>query len=70
MQFASIVHGLMRSRISDPHGSGQFWADRDRGTRHHKGLDIVASPGEAVLSPVDGNVVRELSLRAFHGRRD
>lgn len=32
--------------------------DRDDGTRYHKGVDIVASQGSVVVSPVDGRVVK------------
>jgi hypothetical protein len=68
MQFANIVHGLMRSRVKDDCGSGQFWASRDHHSRNHHGLDIVASPGETVLSPIDGNLVREaIPYRPFTG---
>jgi murein DD-endopeptidase MepM/ murein hydrolase activator NlpD len=59
MRFASIVHGSMHSRTSDPYGSGQFAAPRDHHSRQHKGLDIAADPGEAVLSPIEGDLVRE-----------
>ena len=59
MRFASIVYGSMHSRTSDPYGSGQFGAPRDHHSRNHRGLDIVANPGDAVLSPIDGDVVRE-----------
>jgi hypothetical protein len=59
MTFKSIVRGLMRSRAVDPRGSGQFGALRDHGKRRHQGLDIKANPGEMILSPIDGDVVRE-----------
>jgi murein DD-endopeptidase MepM/ murein hydrolase activator NlpD len=59
MRFASIVYGSMHSRTSDPYGSGQFAAPRDHHSRQHNGLDIAASPGDAVLSPIGGNLVRE-----------
>ena len=47
-----------RIRGRDGWGSGSFGASRDHGRRHHKGVDIVAKPGQAVVSPVDGTVVR------------
>lgn len=59
MRFASIVYGSMHSRSSDPYGSGQFGAPRDHHSRQHHGLDISASPGDDVLSPIAGNLVRE-----------
>jgi murein DD-endopeptidase MepM/ murein hydrolase activator NlpD len=59
MRFASIVYGSMLSRTSDPYGSGQFGAPRDHHSRQHNGLDVVANPGDTVLSPIEGDVVRE-----------
>jgi len=43
-------------RGSDVKGNGAF--DASRGTRRHEGIDLVANPGENVVSPVDG-VVRK-----------
>ncbi|WP_230970326.1 M23 family metallopeptidase [Nitrogeniibacter aestuarii] len=43
-------------RGSDKWGSGHFAAPR--GSRQHNGVDISASLGEAVLSPIDAKVVR------------
>ena len=40
-------------RGADPTGAG--WYGAKRGTRKHKGLDLVALPGAAVLSPVYGS---------------
>jgi murein DD-endopeptidase MepM/ murein hydrolase activator NlpD len=59
MRFASIVYGSMQSRTSDPYGSGQFAAPRDHHSRQHNGLDIAANPGDTVLSPIEGDLVRE-----------
>jgi len=53
--FSAITTGP--SRRIDPWGSGQYGAGR--GHRTHHGLDIVAKPGEAIRSPIDGDVVRE-----------
>ncbi|MBI5120056.1 MAG: M23 family metallopeptidase [Rhodospirillales bacterium] len=45
-------------RTKDGLGTGDFGANRDEGERKrsHKGVDIVAKPGETVFSPVDGKV--------------
>lgn len=43
-------------RVSDTWGSGAFGAPR--GTRQHNGVDISASLGETVLSPIDAKLVR------------
>jgi hypothetical protein len=49
-------------RGADPAGCGGY--DCPRGTRPHLAIDYVAEPGEAVLSPIDGKVVRT----AFPGK--
>ena len=41
---------------NDPAGRGHFGAAR--GSRLHKGLDLIAQPGERVYSPVDGRFIR------------
>lgn len=43
-------------RGNDKHGSGAFGASR--GARKHEGVDIVATPGENVFSPMAGEVSR------------
>lgn len=44
---------LKRQRVRiDPAGDGRFGADR--GDHRHMGLDLVASPGEAVFAPFSG----------------
>jgi murein DD-endopeptidase MepM/ murein hydrolase activator NlpD len=48
-----------RSRVHDGYGKGQYGASRDKGTRTHNGIDIIASPREKVLSPFEGVIVRE-----------
>jgi murein DD-endopeptidase MepM/ murein hydrolase activator NlpD len=64
-------------RGEDDWGSGAFGAPR--GERTHRGIDIAAAPGEPVLSPCDGEVVREAapydddphySGLLLHGRGD
>ena len=57
MQIAHEVVLSQRSRRSDRWGSGQFGAPRGR--RTHAGIDIEAFAGEQVMSPIDGNVLRE-----------
>ena len=41
----------------DGHGEGAFGVSRDKGKRKHNGIDLVAPPGTAITSPVDGTVV-------------
>ncbi len=43
-------------REDDPYGSGHYGAPRGR--RTHNGIDIKASPGQPVTSPVSGTFVR------------
>jgi murein DD-endopeptidase MepM/ murein hydrolase activator NlpD len=54
--FHRVTSGGRRGR--DRWGSGSFGASR--GGRSHKGVDFVVAPGESVLSPIDGVVVRQL----------
>jgi len=42
-------------RGTDDHGSGHYGASR--GNRAHLGLDIVATPGQSIVSPVEGKAV-------------
>ena len=44
-------------RDVDNHGMGHFGAPR--GPRQHKGTDYVGIPGQHILSPIDGVIVRE-----------
>lgn len=57
MPIAADVLATMRSRTTDPWGSGHFGAPR--GNRVHQGLDIVSRPGESVFSPINGILFRE-----------
>jgi len=54
-RFASITRdgGVRRG---DRWGNGHYGAGR--GGRSHQGVDFVAQPGQEILSPIDGNVVR------------
>ena len=57
--FASEIVRHQRSRGTDSHGSGQFGSSRAGGSGTHAGLDIIVHEGEAVLSPIEGEVTRE-----------
>lgn len=50
-----IENGVLRK--SDKWGAGHFGASR--GTRKHNGIDIVATLGQNVLSPIEGKIVRK-----------
>ena len=59
--FHKVVLGSMVSRQHHVFGSGQFGMPRS-GRRHrhtHEGLDIVTKPGQTILSPIAGEIVRE-----------
>jgi len=43
----------------DPLGSGKFRAPRGNGRRIHLGADFVCEPGQAIVAPISGKVVRE-----------
>jgi hypothetical protein len=55
MLFQKMTNGRTRQR--DSWGRGHYGAPR--GSRTHRGLDIVSVPGEVVSSPIPGHVVRE-----------
>ena len=44
-------------RGSDEHGSGLYGASRG-GIKRHSGSDFIAIPGQEVIAPCDGDVVR------------
>lgn len=46
----------LKRRGSDGFGSGHFGASR--GSRNHKGVDLLANTGEAINSPVTGTVTK------------
>jgi hypothetical protein len=48
-----------KSRLHDRHGSGQYAAPRDKGTRTHEGIDIISTAGENVFAPFEGTIIRE-----------
>jgi hypothetical protein len=62
---ARPVDHVMRG--ADAYGSGAFGAARDGGRRRHRGVDIVAAPGELVRAPIAGSVTR---LGAAYGGPD
>ena len=43
----------------DVWGQGKYGAPRDNGTRIHKGADFICIPGQDIVSPINGVVVRE-----------
>jgi len=43
----------------DPMGFGKFKAPRGNGRRIHLGADFICEPGQAVVAPISGKVVRE-----------
>lgn len=43
-------------RETDKHGMGHFGAPR--GSKTHKGADYVGEPGQNIVSPIDGKVIR------------
>lgn len=60
MTLTSPVRPNRGTRGVDAYGSGQFAADRDGGTRAHRGRDYIALLGDSVVSPIDGIVKRRL----------
>ena len=49
-------HGI---RSFDRWGQGRYGASRDGGSRIHKGSDFICIPGQSIVSPINGVVVRE-----------
>lgn len=54
--FASLTKPNQKLRGCDPLGCGSFGASR--GSRSHNGIDIVATPGQDIFSPINGKVTR------------
>ena len=46
----------MKLRGNDPTGHGYYGAKR--GSRKHKGLDILSKPSDAVYTPIEGKVTK------------
>ena len=40
-------------------GAGQGWFGAPRGKRLHNGVDLLCVPGQVILSPISGTIVRE-----------
>jgi hypothetical protein len=59
MPIAHEIVARQESRGIDRWGSGEFGASRDQSHRLHQGLDIRATAGEEVYSPIGGIVLRE-----------
>jgi murein DD-endopeptidase MepM/ murein hydrolase activator NlpD len=59
-----VDHAL---RGVDAYGSGAFGAVRDGGRRRHRGVDLVAAPGDPIRAPIAGTVTR---LGAAYGGRN
>lgn len=45
-------------RVADKNGSGLFGASRDGGKRRHGGVDFIGEPGQQIVSPIDGRILR------------
>jgi len=54
----AFITANMKFRGSDAFGSGAFAASRSGGTRGHNGVDVVTTVGQAILSPITGQVTR------------
>ena len=55
-----IISPTQNYRIrEDPLGSGRFGASRGNGRRIHLGVDFICKPGQAIVAPISGKVVRE-----------
>lgn len=46
------------TRQEDFYGFGTFGARRDGGAREHEGVDFIARPGQAVVTPISGFVTK------------
>lgn len=57
LRFHPWRRGPLELRGEDAWGSGAYGAPR--GGRAHQGIDLVVTPGEEMLSPISGRVVRE-----------
>ena len=52
----SILKPVPGGIRNDSQGGGTYMSARDGGTRRHRGIDLVASPGTVVIAPFDGNL--------------
>lgn len=46
-------------RTRDKWGSGFYNSSRDAGLRLHKGIDLICYPGQDIIMPISGLIVRE-----------
>lgn len=56
MTTITLINPTGRGLRSDPAGSGLYGAPR--GSRCHRGLDLLCMPGQVVTAPCDGRIVR------------
>ncbi|HJS32085.1 MAG TPA: M23 family peptidase [Alphaproteobacteria bacterium] len=56
-------------RRRDAYGAGGFGASRDGGRRRHLGIDLVANPGEPIVSPASGALVVFDPYRSLAAKR-
>ena len=49
-----VARRTLKPRGSDDWGSGDYGASR--GSRTHRGIDLITEPGDEILSPVKGRV--------------
>jgi murein DD-endopeptidase MepM/ murein hydrolase activator NlpD len=56
-RFHALTRAPLGRRGEDAWGSGAFGAPR--GGRAHRGVDLVVVPGESILAPFAGDLVRE-----------
>lgn len=54
----------LKLRGAEPTGNGWYGASRSGGKKH-KGLDIVAEPGEKIFSPINGRIIRVGTVYSF-----
>jgi hypothetical protein len=62
MTLLNPTNGQIRN---DSQGSGFFHASRrsnEKGRYLHKGVDFFVEPGQSVLSPISGKIIRELQV--------
>ncbi len=56
MTTVTIINPTGKGIRSDPAGSGLYGAPR--GNRRHRGLDLLCAPGQTVVAPLAGRIVR------------
>ena len=43
----------------DRAGDGHYGASRNQGRRTHRGVDYICSPGQSIVAPITGRIIRE-----------